>query len=155
MVVHPNTREGIKAIGGIGVAAFIAFEILFGRLSSNADKFARDWYAMETERLRKENNEFALLLAYRSVGDMRLFEDAMREFSGTKYLLQVVPNAKEAIHLTWALGVCLKRSGWIEIEPPGVRENLRVGVTVLTATSPSPTFAAKAEESVFKGVNYG
>ena len=144
MVIHPSTREGIKAIGGIGVAVFIALEVMFGRFSSNADKFARDWYAGETERLRKENNETALLRAYRSVGDIQAFEDAMRPFSGTKYAMEVFVESAiyvnsqlasatmppEIGNLQWQLNRGLQGAGWIMLGDVSRRGNLGFGVCV-------------------------
>jgi hypothetical protein len=126
--------------------------VIFGRFSSNADKFARDWYAGETERLRKENNETALILGYRSVGDMQAFEDAMRPFSGTKYAMEVfvAPTfsnptmTPEIASLQWHLNIGLQKAGWIMIGHVSRRGSLGFGVWLLNISDhPIPGSGAR------------
>lgn len=142
MILHPFTREGVKAIGGVCVALFIALEIYFSRSSANAEQFAREWYAEETERLRKENNETALLLGFRSdrLGPPSALTDAMKPFAGTKYQVQFFTEAGftrttplEVGHVQWYMAVVLKDAGWT-MEPPHTipRAHIQHGVHVLT-----------------------
>jgi hypothetical protein len=44
-IVHRNLWVVVKAIGGIGVAVFIALEVLFGELASGVERKTGDWYA--------------------------------------------------------------------------------------------------------------
>jgi hypothetical protein len=88
----------------------------------------------ETEKLRKENNETALLLSYRSVGDMPAFENAMREFSGTKYAIEFLHDSNETARLQWQVNGVLKSAGWVPIRHPfhRVRMNMQPGVFIKT-----------------------
>lgn len=144
----PASKDGIKALAAISVATFIALEILFSQFAKKHDGIVRGWQArriaelnLETERLRKENNETALLLGYRSVGDLSAFVDAMRPFSGTRYQMYVyaedtIPN--EVATLQWNLNIALTRAGWISApEPRPMRHRqLNFGVAILTVHGP-------------------
>ena len=88
-VVHPATKEGLKALGGICVAVFIAMEILFSQFAKRHDGIVRDWHIkrvaeinLETECLRKENNEMAQFLGDRTIGDLESFTLPLKRFPG-------------------------------------------------------------------------
>jgi hypothetical protein len=51
MVIHPTSKQGIKALGGIGVAVFIALEILFSQLAKKHDGIVRNWQARRIAEL--------------------------------------------------------------------------------------------------------
>jgi hypothetical protein len=113
-----------NAVGPLMVAGGIAFEILFSRLSSSRQRKERNWLGLrvaeldvETERLRKENNDTTLLLAYRSVGDMSALAEAMRAFSGTKYAIEF-SDSNEAATLQWQLNAALNNAGWKAVSHP-------------------------------------
>jgi hypothetical protein len=144
---HPYPYLIRASVGGVIVALGIAMEIRFSSLEAKAERKIRDWYSLrvaelnaETERLRKENNETALLLAYRSVGDMQAFEDAMRPFSGTKYAMEVFvapaftnPTMEpEIANFQWLLNMGLQRAGWILVNGyVSRRGNIGFGVWLL------------------------
>jgi hypothetical protein len=105
------------SVGGAIVAVGIALEIRFSSLEAKSERRIRDWYALrvaelnaETESLRKENNETALLLADRTLGDAMAFADAMKEFRGTKAVICVADD-RESKDLAWHLEQILRTGG--------------------------------------------
>lgn len=101
----------------------------------------------QTERLRKQNKDTALLLAYRSILDTPAFEDAMRAFSGTKYTIEVF-DSMEAINFQWRLNMALRNSGWLAVRNPGRRLNLGFGVSVMTVGNQNAILRSEAGEAL-------
>ena len=82
----------IDTIGAIIVAVGVAVEVLMAsriaRKAETIQELADRELAelnLETERLRKENNEFTALLSFRSIGDPQEFVEAMKPFAGTRF----------------------------------------------------------------------
>jgi hypothetical protein len=135
---HPSWIALRNVCGPVMVAGGVAFEILFSNRSSSKEGNVRDWYALrvaelnvETERLRKENSDTALLLAYRSVGNMSAFEEAMRAFSGTTFVLEGIEGSNEVAHLQWELNTALRKAGWIRRQFLA-KQSIGFGVHILT-----------------------
>ena len=162
MIAHPLSPEGITAVGGTLVALGIMLEVLCSSKSSHEEHRVRDWYASETERLRAENNNTALLQAYRSIGDLAQFTEAMRPFSGTKFALEmyvvssfVTSNATQEIStLQWWLQHGLRGAGWIMVGHVSRRMNIGMGVVVMTLSNePIQSPAAKHLSAWLDGCN--
>jgi len=98
----------------------------------------------ETEQLRKENNDTALLLRYRSIGDPSAFEEAMREFSGTKYTLEFPLNSPEGGTFGNELGLALTKAGWIGGMVPAPSAYLGLGVYVFIIQGPGCNAQSRA-----------
>jgi hypothetical protein len=109
---------------------------------------ARAALEKQVEQLRKENNDTALLLSYRSVGDMPAFEDAMRAFNGTKYAMEFLHPSNEATNFQWVLNIALKNAGWIPVRLPWHRMNLGFGVWVMTVGDGPPFSRSEAAEAL-------
>jgi hypothetical protein len=101
----------------------------------------------QTERLRRQNRDTALLLAYRSILDTPAFEDAMRAFSGTKYAIEVF-DSMEAKYFQRRLDMALKNAGWLAVRNPGRRLNLGFGVSVLTVGNQDAILRSEAGEAL-------
>lgn len=99
------------------------------------------------DALRKQNQDTALLLAYRSLGDTSAFEDAMRAFSGTKYAIEFL-DSNEAINFQWRLDIALKRAGWTAVRNPVRRLNLGFGVSVLTVGNRNAALRSEAGDAL-------
>jgi hypothetical protein len=84
----------------------------------------------ETERLRKENNEFAALLSYRNIGDPQELAYAMKRFAGTRFVFGV--GGGEARNLLAQLGEALRQAEWIKIGPPRRGSEAGWGVEIVT-----------------------
>jgi hypothetical protein len=144
MIFHPATKEGIRAIGGIGVAVFIVLEILFGFLSAKAEHVVRDWNAeriatlnRRTERLRRKNRHLSILARDRRLSNCEAFIAAMRMFSGTRISIRVMKQYgldPESDQLEELLRDCLIGAAWVVespvpnrlIEPPAAREGVHI-----------------------------
>jgi len=156
------------AIGGILIAVGVGLEILMGILASRREHQLRDINAeevarlsalaelerkagieleAEVERLRKENNDRELLDRYRSVGNVEVFEEAMRAFSGTKYALEFWHSQQEVCELQWRLNISLTNAGWIRGRVMH-RQNLSFGVWVMTVVRENHAVRSKAAEAL-------
>jgi hypothetical protein len=139
---------------GLGVFAEVLITALAARQARRADLHAEERITAaktriseldaETERLRKENNDTALLLRYRSIGDPAAFEKAMRDFSGTKYKLEFPLNSREGGTFGNELGLALTRAGWIGDLVPTQSVLLGLGVFVFTVKGPDCNMQSKA-----------
>jgi uncharacterized protein YjeT (DUF2065 family) len=148
----PHREIAGNALVTIGVFAEVAIGLFIARSAKRAQLQAEAKIAelnSETERLRKENNDTTLLLGYRSVGDLSAFEEAMRPFSGTTYVLYFPEGSNECANLQWELHTALKKAGWINRVFRSDRTfGFGVGVyTVATSERPlrSPAGEALAE----------
>jgi hypothetical protein len=119
----------------IGVAAEVVLANRIAHKSKKAGELAdRDIAVLnaETERLRKENNETLILRSYRSVGNLSAFEEAMRPFIGTRYLIHFLPGPQEVAQLQWELATTLPKAGWIPASHSVSRPNIGGWVDVAT-----------------------
>jgi hypothetical protein len=100
------------------------------------------------EHLRKANNEMALLLSNRSVGDLRALEKAMKPFAGTKVVFDLHSFSwgvnGEAHNLYLLLQNALYGAGWIKVREPSRRLQLGPGVAITTIASAVPSPRANA-----------
>ena len=89
----PRSLRG-EALVTIGVFGEVAIGLFIARSAKRQEMESATRIAelnAETERLRKENNDTALLLSYRSLGDTTAFVEAMRPFTGTVFIVESSP----------------------------------------------------------------
>jgi hypothetical protein len=128
------------ALVALGVFAEVAIGIFIARSAKRAQLQAEHTIAelsLETERLRKEANDTALLLAYRSVGETRAFVKAMRPFGGTRYAIDLISESSNEIgSLLRELNMSLIKAGWIRgTFVVKTKPTLGFGVRVLTTAA--------------------
>jgi hypothetical protein len=153
--IWPHREVTGTALVTIGVFAEVAIGLFIARSAKRAQVSAEAQIAelnAETERLRKENNDFALLHAYRSVGDLAAFEEAMRPFAGTTYVLHFPEDSTECAYLQWELNTALKKAGWIW-RLFRENRNFSFGVWVCTVSERDKPFHSPAGEAIAEWLN--
>lgn len=136
----PNRETVGNIIVALGVAAEVALANVIAQQSRKSEDIAdREIVELnaEIERLRKDNNDMALLLSFRTIGDVREFEEAMAKFPGTSFVVEVYPHA-EPENLSHVLGTALQRAGWSKIGPLKRKSELGPGVCVVSITASAP-----------------
>ena len=123
------------------LAALVVSETLRFAYGHRSDRLSEIEHNRTKEELRGvmgTAKEIAFLMAYRSLGDMDAFQEAMREFSGTRYAMEMLSiggvMSQEVGELQWRLNIGLKNAGWIAEGYPRARPHLNFGVFVATIT---------------------
>jgi hypothetical protein len=143
----PTLSDFGTAIVFVGVLGELVVSSKSGRVETDLrdeNKTIVSELNAEIERLRKENNDTALLLRYRSIGDPAAFEETMRRFSGTKYTLEFPSNSWEGGTFGNEISLALTRAGWIGSSVPVARPYLGFGVYVFTVQGPDCITQSKA-----------
>jgi len=104
------------------------------------------------EQLRKENNETALVLKDRSLGNMLEFQQAMWAFRGTEYVLETGVD-RESLSFKIRLNAALLGSEWKTHGHVLRRLNLGEGVWILTVGTKSDTRLSEAGEALADWLN--
>jgi hypothetical protein len=182
MVIHPTTKDGIKAIGGVAVATFIALEILFSQLAKKHDGIVRGWQARRIAELNlraeQELTARAQLIGILKDADEQIadlkertawreitsnhveqFQNKLSVFAGQHVYIVVDANAPGGepknfgSHIEFALGA----ANWDAVSrncKPGVTISMVTGIYALASQDGHCGEAAKALNELFHSMDF-
>jgi hypothetical protein len=123
----PRSLKG-EALVTIGVFGEVAISLFIAR-SARKQEIESE---LSIAELNNETARLKLLSAYRTIGDIGTFIEAMRPFKGTKYHVDLLLESQENSRFHWELTNGLSRAGWIAAGIDGRDFRLPMGIVIYT-----------------------